>query len=385
MRKYSIKDELAIRSERLVREWTQSGLLDKAQQERVLPELKVELRRTNMFLRFILFGFGLLIIGAGVALVGVIFGFKEDDAIAVLCFIGAAGSLVAAEILIEKFHLYRFGIEEAAAIAVVVLLPVGVVVLSPKDFHTGQFPIVVALVTAGITAFSIYVRYGYVYAVIISMFCISMAPMGTQWSEAMQRIAAAGFLTAVFVLARAKSIQNRNEFPGDEYRIIQALAWLGIYAYLNLHLGSVRSIFFASESGGEFYWFTYTAIWLLPAIGMFLGVRDRDRALLDVNIGLSLVTLATNKLYLDLPRQTWDPILLGLLLIGVAVGLRRWLSKDRNGFTAARILLSDKRRMAAVATVSAALHTVPQAPTQSDRNFHGEGGRSGGGGASGSF
>ena len=386
MRKYLANDECAIQTERLVREWTRSGLLSTAQEESMRPELKVELRRTNVFLRLILFAFGLLIIGASVLLVGVTFGIKEDSAIAVLCGFSAACSLFAAEVLIENFHLYRFGIEEASAISVVVLAAIAVVLLLPDSFHSGELQLRVGLVTAAVAAFSIYLRFGYLYAAIISMFCISVVPFATDWSSETQRLVSAGLLALVFAVARAKSIAERNEFPGDEYRTIQAAAWLGMYASLNVHLASVQSIFFATEVSGVFHSLTFALIWILPPVGIFLGVRDRDRALLDVNIALSLVTLATNKSYLHLQRQTWDPILLGLLLIGVAVVLRRWLSKgDRNGFTAARILVSDKRGIAALATASAALHTQPQASTQPDRGFHGEGGRSGGAGASGSF
>jgi hypothetical protein len=391
MRKYSIQDERAIRTDRAVREWTRSELLDKTQKERMLPELQVELRRTNVFLRFILFAFGLLLIGATVLLVALTFEIKEDLPIAILCFVSAACSLIIAEVLVERFHLYRFGIEEAAAISAAVLVTVGIAILLPKGFvGADKFTIEIALITASVAAFLVYLRFGYLYAAIVSLFCISLAPFGTDLSQPMQRIFAAGLLTVAFIVARLKAIENQNEFPGDEYRIIQAMAWLGIYASLNLHLASIGSIFFAPGlEGPPFYVFTYAAIWLLPPIGMILGVRDRDRALIDVNIVLSLVTLATNKAYLHMPRQTWDPILLGLLLVGTAVALRRWLSKgDRNGLTSARILLSDKRGVAAVATASAALHAghpTPQAPTQPDRSFQGEGGRSGGAGASGSF
>jgi hypothetical protein len=388
MRKYNVIDERAIRTDRAVREWTRSALLAKDQQERMLPELQVELRRTNVFLRFILFAFGLLLIGATVLLIGLTFEIKEDVSIAILCFVSAACSLIIAEVLVENFHLYRFGIDEAAAISVPVLVTVGIAILLSKGFNADKFPILIISMTAAGAAFLVYLRYGYLYAAIASLFCLSLAPFALELSESMHRLLAAGLLTVAFIAARVKAMENQNEFPGDEYRTIQAMAWLGIYAYLNLHLASIGSIFFAPELVGPFYVFTYAAIWLLPPIGLTLGLRDRDRVLIDVNIVLSLVTLATNKPYLNMPRQTWDPILLGLLLVGTAVALRRWLTKgDRNGFTSARILLSDKRGLAAVATASAALHAghTPQPPAQPDRSFHGEGGRSGGAGASGSF
>ena len=64
---------------------------------------------------------------------------------------------------------------------------------------------------------------------------------------------------------------------------------------------------------GMFYWFTYVVTWVLPLVGLRLGVREKDRALMDVSLVMALVTLLTNKPYLGWPRQTWDPIVLGVL------------------------------------------------------------------------
>jgi hypothetical protein len=44
---YSRDDERSIRVQRLVEDWTRSGLLQQDQRERIVPELKVDLRRTN--------------------------------------------------------------------------------------------------------------------------------------------------------------------------------------------------------------------------------------------------------------------------------------------------------------------------------------------------
>lgn len=105
---------------------------------------------------------------------------------------------------------------------------------------------------------------------------------------------------------------------------------------------------------------------------------------------MALVTLATNKPYLGLPRRPWDPILFGILLMGSGVILRWWLSKGtrslRYGFTATRLFASEGRLISIMATASSALkqadvleHNTP--PSRLDPG----GGRSGGAGASGSF
>jgi uncharacterized membrane protein YgcG len=171
------------------------------------------------------------------------------------------------------------------------------------------------------------------------------------------------------------------------------VAWVAIYAFLNLNLFNiVRSggFFYQVSSTPAFYWFTYVMIWLLPAAGLYLSVRGKDRAMLDVNIVMALATLMTNKPYLHGVQNPWDPIVLGLLLVGVALVVRRRLQKpgseEPGGFTAARLLSSDRRSVAMVGSVAAmARPAAPQTAGPPPDNFHGGGGRSGGAGASGSF
>ena len=133
-------------------------------------------------------------------------------------------------------------------------------------------------------------------------------------------------------------------------------------------------------------------IWILPAAGLWLSIRDRDRPLLDASLVMALATLSRNKPYLGAARKPWDPILLGLLLIGVAILLRRWLASgdtgSRHGFTARRLMRSDTDTRTAVAIASAAFHATPTHPhsdPSSPDPFKGDGGRSGGAGAGGSF
>ena len=390
MRKYNHEDERAIRTERLIRNWTRSGLLEKPQEDRILPELKVGLRRTNPFFRLILFAFGLLIIGSSVLFVGAVVEARSEVAIAVVCLFGAAASIGLAEHLIEEYRLYRFGIEEAAAVAGGIFLAVGAAALvSTQHARTGsQFTFLFGLIVGSTAAFAIYVRYGDIYAVIASMFLMSLTPFQTRLPQVTHRFVSAGLLLLVFVVSSLRRRETRDEIRADDYSIIQAVAWLGIYAFLNVHLSSLGVRFRGPALEGLSYWVTYVFIWILPAVGLFLALRRRDRPLLDVSIVLGLITLATNKPYLGVARQTWDPILLGLLLIGTVVVLRRWLSSaDRNGFTASRILISDKRGISALGTASAALHPIPQMPadTPPARDLEPGGGRSGGGGASGSF
>jgi hypothetical protein len=389
MRKYTDNDERSIRTTQLVRDWTRSKLVDQTQADRMLSELHLDLKRTNVFFRLMLLGFGLLIIWSAVALIALLFGVKDEKAIGMLCLGIGVGSYSLAEYLITRFHFYRFGVEEAAAMASVPLIAVAAgLLVSSTHFVVGiEFPIFFALVMMAAAAFAIYRRLGYIYAAIVSMICAGLAPFASDWSPITHRSVCAAFFSLVFLVARSMRRKHGDEFPADEYSVIEAMAWCGLYISFNVHL-STLGLFRTSEVTGDFYSFTYFAIWALPLIGLFLALRDRQRLLLDVSIGLTLVTLATNKPYLHMPRQSWDPILLGIFLIGVAAVLRRWLSSgERNGLTSDRLLLSDARQLAVLATASTALHATPQMPadTSQHANLTPGGGHSGGAGASGTF
>ena len=119
-----------------------------------------------------------------------------------------------------------------------------------------------------------------------------------------------------------------------------------------------------------------------------MGIRDRDRDLIDVSLVLMLVTLITNKPYLGWARNTWDPIVFGTLLIGVAIAARRWLergpNRQRRGFTARRILDRDRTARSMLSMASATLPPQTAAHAEPAPPEFG-GGRSGGAGGGGAY
>jgi len=158
-----------------------------------------------------------------------------------------------------------------------------------------------------------------------------------------------------------------------------------------LHLNLKASSWWShADESGWFYWATYVAIWMLPAAGLWIAIRERHRLMLDLNIVAAIATLMSNKPYLGASQNVWDPIVFGLLMIAIAVGVRRWLasgeSGSRAGFVPVRLLASERDRLAAAGNVSVmqpSLH--PQHPPGPAGPTVGGGGRSGGAGAGGSF
>jgi uncharacterized membrane protein YgcG len=386
MRKYTDDEERTIRAGRLADEWMRSGLIDAAQHARLAPTLHTDLRRTNRFLRVTLFGFGLVIIAAAVGLVIVTADVNDAAPAGAICVVAAAACAAVAELLAGRFRLYRFGIEEACAVGGAVLVAAGCGLAAERLPAAGTDPqLLVALVAGATAAFALYRRFGYVYAAIAAMICAGLAPFELDVPLVVRRLLATAILTACVVAARLKHRQYGDEYPGDEYGALQAAAVLGVYAALNLQLSSPAADSFAAP----FYWFTYAMIWIVPGAACLSSARERDRLLLDASLLMALATVITSKPYLGLARQAWDPILLGVLLIGTAIGLRRWFGAGdggmRRGVTASRIFRADKDRVA-LAGIASGFREAPAGTHDAPPNpFAGDGGRSGGGGAAGSF
>ena len=171
-----------------------------------------------------------------------------------------------------------------------------------------------------------------------------------------------------------------------------------VYLAINLELSSLNlgarlwgggSV--ASEFARPFYWTTWVLVWVLPPVVLARGVRQKDRSVIAVGAIVAVVTLVSNKSYLGWPRHTWDPMLLGLLLAGVALFTRRWLARGpggiRGGFTAARLSAKDKQWMNASSAVLGLVtpQSVTPSPQTTSADVRFGGGASGGGGAGGDF
>jgi hypothetical protein len=303
---------------------------------------------------------------------------------AAICLAGAALTFFLAENLVSAFHLYRFGVEEAAAISAAALAGIAAAIYT-KDF--GSTDLVVTAVAASL----IYFRFGYLGAAMGAMLSLSAIPFRMDLPNDLARLISAGVLALIWFIAGQLRKPYGDDFPGDEYATIEAMAWLGVYGFLNLHLFTFAiSLPARTATESLFYWFTYLATWALPLIGLYLGIRDKHRWMMDVNLCLVLLTLITNKPYLHALQKPWDPVLFGLLLVGVALVVRRWIANGtdgfRKGFTTVRLLNSEARSMAIATTAAVAFHPggVPNQPSSPD-TFQPGGGHSGGAGASGTF
>ncbi len=404
MRLYSASSEESLRALGLLREWAGEGLLTDAQFQRMRQEIVCDLRTTNIYLRLVLFFFTLIIVAAAAALFRVVSlsGLSEYNTGVFLLFV-AGGCYAAAEVAASQARLYRHGIEEALAVCSVGSLSLAGVILidfSGLSRSSPQADGLHALLWAVCVAFSLWIwhRFGLWYSLLIAM--VFVLPLPGHWttSRSAQHVIVAAFYAAGLAIVATFRSRDRLDYLNAAYSIAEALLWLGVYLAINLQLSSLNPLLHwwlrplvTADISRQFYWTTWVLTWCLPPIVLTRGLREKDRLVIAAGAVTALLTFVTNKPYLGWQRHTWDPMLLGALLIAVALFLKRWLARGefgiRRGFTAERLSGKSKQWMDTGTTAIGVFgpQSITPAPQASTSEVRFGGGDSGGGGATSDF
>jgi len=307
---------------------------------------------------------------------------------------------LAAESIVRKRRLYRYGIEEGLAMTAMVLFCAGCALLL-HEIHPG-FRSLTTMTAAlfAVAAFWIHLRFGFLYAAGISIVAICVIPFQLFTSPVTGRLVLLSVLCAIFVFSLIAGKPDIHDFGKNRRTTIQAGLMAAIYLTVNLQaLGLVglllrdAQIFhlYPKLFPPPLYWSSYLLTFILPAAGIFRGIKSRKRLILNASLAMACVTLATNKSYLGMTRYAWDPAILGVVLVALSLVISRWLSRGpdqrRAGFTAENILKPEDQGIsladAAAALAPGAIEA--QQPSQAPRDKFFEGGQSGGGGASREF
>jgi hypothetical protein len=400
VRAYSTSSEEALRTRDLLKDWAGEGFLAQLQYQQMEQEAVCDLRRTNIFLRLVLFLFTLIIVVAAVALVFEVFlPRRAEQTTGIFLLIFAAVSYAAAELAVSKARLYRYGIEEALAACSVGFLCLGMesAFFKGQSYSPGGTEFLVPA-TGVIASLWIWHRFGLPYASLAAMIFVIWLPGYWTSSHAAQHLIVVVFYAAGLAVVAALRPRHRLTYLNFEYAIAEALLWLGIYVAINLQLSSLNLVGawwdgsqHATEFSRPFYWATWVLTWCLPPVVLARGLLRKDRFVVGAGAIVAILTLVTNKPYLGWQRHTWDPMLLGALLIGVALFVRRWLAHGpgeiRRGFTARRLSGKDKSWMNAGTVVFGLVtpSTITPSPQTGSPDVHFGGGASGGGGASSDF
>ncbi len=385
MRHYAVEDEVRLALGRDLHDWRSAGLLTPEEEADLRGDVATDLRRAGIMLRLGLAAFTAIAGAAAVGLVFLVTDMRSEVAVSITAAVLGAAAFGAATAFVRRFRLYRYGVEEALALGAVGLWGFSAGLLAAETFKTNSggdaWFFAMTAVAAGSAA--AYRRFGFQYAAVGAVYATALLPMASGSVDVeFKRIFAALVCAGAYVYASGARRLADNDVTRSDAETVRAAAAAGAYLALN----SVILIEpFGHTVDAWYRWTSWVVTWLLPfGIGR-AALMDRDPLLLRVALVAGLASLLTNKTYLGWPRQPWDPMLLGVVLVGAALVLRRWLSSgadgERGGFTARQLVQRESAtiQLASLASVAVQPAQARQVTAPEDPAF--SGGRSGGAGA----
>ncbi|MRR18424.1 MAG: hypothetical protein EG826_18430, partial [Deltaproteobacteria bacterium] len=168
------EEEIYVRQEAAA--WKRSGLITEEQLHAIQDLTDPQLQQTNLFFRILFFVFTLLCAGAAVGLLVWLLEDRAGDkglAVAVLLF--SVGCFILAESIVKTRRLYRYGMEEALLMAAMVCFVISSSVLIGVRHWNHQGAAAVCTFFAVIAGL-IYLRFGYLYAALISIVALCFIP-----------------------------------------------------------------------------------------------------------------------------------------------------------------------------------------------------------------
>ncbi len=399
---YAPEQEESLFIRKRAKTWQRSGLISENQFKIIEERTSSQLAETSLFFRILYFIFTWICLGATIGFVAWMLDLDNEGSIGFLFLLFSIPFYVLAEYLVRRYRVFRHGIEEALVLMSLALFCGGAVMLVlslPGHPDDNQMMLLTASLVC-LFSFWLYIRFGFLYAALISTVALGFFPFQFSLPPIWERSLLFLLLGLLFLMSLQTECDTLEDFRKKRKGIIQACLFMGLYLTVNLRIFTVAeswfdqiSLHFTPYAGFPpiFYWVSYILTVLIPALGLYLGIQHRKRALINA-AGIALVlSLATNKDYLGLKHYAWDPMIFGATLILAAVLIIHWLAKGedkaRCGFTTESILKPERYGLALPEIGAAVMPGVTTASTETAPVVPSpfEGGQSGGGGASRNF
>ena len=382
--------------------WKRSGLITDDQLSTITNLTDPDLQQTNIFFRILFFVFTILCASALFGLFVWIAGLKTSMAYSFTLIITGVIFYFLAENAVTKYHLYRHGIEEALALFSMSLLCIGLLIgltelILGKTWSTSN-TIALCLIFAT-SAYWLYLRFGYLYAALISLIAVCIIPFQLSLPPTNERLVLLLIFCLIYLVSLNTDKPNIADFRKERNITIQACLLIAIYLTVNLQILGVVGLLIEDTHiihlhpklfPPYIYWPSYIFTFVIPTVGIYWGIKSRKRLIMNAGLVLACLTLSTNKGYLGLTRYAWDPAIMGIMLIGLSIFISRWLKRgpegNRYGFTQSDILKPESHgiNLSDVAAAFTPTFIDAQQPQAQPEKYF-DSGSSGGGGAAGNF
>lgn len=367
--------------------WAKHHFITQDQLTLIEEAYKVPFYHPNVIIRLLLFVAALIAISGVTGLLGLMVAQAGQMGISTLCVLYGISSFVVLEkMFIAKNH-YKSGVTEAILYHSCGFSVGGVAGLS--DFDSTQLILLVCLLVFTFAA----IRYldlittALAIASLAAIVFYNCFEAGGIFKQVIPFVFILIFSAIYFT---TKKLQRQVKLNAWHYNLLiaETISLLLVYIsgnYLVVRELSVNLMDLSLEGGADipfaylFYFFTI----IIPLSFLYFGIKRKDIVLLRVSLIVLAFSVFTFKYYYSLGHPEITLTAAGIILVGIAISLMRYLKKIRAGFTRENLMASKWGAM----NVEAMLISQTMGGNQPGNitTDTGGGGDSGGGGASTSF
>jgi hypothetical protein len=381
------------------REWAAGKFIDAGTLSRIETAYADDRRCLGPSFRTLAFAVTVVASGALFFLLAMVMDIKDSQVAGGLALFFGLALVAATEILQGPLKLMRAGAETATALATGFFLQFGFVATLFRERYWDEVNTLRFILLLGILIFVFLLwRYGSTSAAAIAtgyLGALLAQYPASRWSWTLAA------LLLIPLAARGRLAARLSPSQRRACSLVLVMALAGLYiawhilswdsqifesGYGSLHLYSWRNWRLPSPSPQRGVFIVATA--LLPLAVVAWGMVRRCRLVLATGLLMGVASLATIRFYIHLAPLWVNLCAAGALLIGLALALRHWLARGKNGerggWTAQSLSGGNATtRLAEIALTIAA--ATPQSAAAKETAFTGNGGRSGGAGASGDW
>ncbi|PSL28311.1 hypothetical protein [Chitinophaga ginsengisoli] len=312
-----------------------------------------------------------------------------EGAFTFLCFLFGGGSYGLAEYMVREKRHYKSGADAA------LIWGAGIFLLSALGIATnGDAPVWVWSFVALLLSVFFVMRFADVSMSVVAH--LSFLGLIFSGCEKLGAIAKLVVPFAVMLASAGIYFLSVKLIAVHTYRHYKkCLQMLQVCALITLYLAG--NYFVVREVGNEMFrldlqpgqdipggWFFWILTVTLPLIYIYTGIRKKDRILICTGLFLIAGIVYTIRYYHSVAPLEVAMTLGGLMMVGVAYALIRYLKTPRHGFTEASS--DEKHAMESLQIESLVIaQTMSHAATPRPDQFELGGGSGGGGGASGDY
>ena len=369
------------------REWQRKGLLNAEQMERIKTVFPDSFYKANLWVKIGLFLFTLLLNGCASSLAGTVMLSALSDSVAgwgIVSILFGVGFYLLLEYFIRERRLFHSGVDNALLYCMVGSLVGGLCLMFSKVIGEAHFwlygllalPVLVWAVVRYASRLLTVAAFGCLLFIVVSL------SLESPWGKALLPFIVMAVTGVIYFFVKKVDRRETSFYWTKCLTVIEVMALVLFYAGGNYYVvREGNALISGASTAGQipfaplFYAFTV----LIPVAYLGLAIRRKDRLLLWISLLAVAASVVTFQHYFAPLSWAGFLTLNGLLLIGLAWVLIRYLTVPKHGFTSA----ADGPLTGADAEAFAIAHARTTQPAEVTTPLFGDGDFGGAGAGSG--